>query len=51
MLRNRKGQGMVEYGIVVALLVVAVIAALPLINQFLNNAVSKGGSKIEKNVV
>lgn len=45
-LRNEKGQGFVEYGLALAIIVIIVYAAFRIMGQRGNNALTDAGSRI-----
>lgn len=47
-LKNRKGQGLVEYALILVLIAIVVIAAVTLIGERANNTFEKVGSALSK---
>lgn len=48
MLKNEKGQGLVEYALILVLIAIVVIAALTILGQKTNNVFSTVGSAINQ---
>lgn len=51
MLKNRKGQGMVEYILIIALAVIVVIAGIKLFGGTLQDKFFKAADKVEKEAI